>query len=338
MPIYKYSVDVSFFSAVASYFIYILVLLPIRNKKFVFEKFPLSARARWFVALLFILSLFLSYPKVMGVGDLRFGVGGSITLVLLVLVLCSRRPFRQWDPLSGVIFIILVFLVGSGERVDFVLAVIALMAINSRNGQISLGWLMVGCAALFSLGVYAGLARIGIEIQYDKFLDFLFASAFNFGTAIDVVHVYFSGTWYYERFGVSLEPLANVVSSYFPIFPWGGAGHEYNFSWFLRPYIDNVGGGLFYTVGMLALGPLGVLVFGAGYGAITRILFKFSKPYGSIVFVAFFVMQFRLQWYGLTYFGNVLIILLVVYYISALAYKKKGIVERRILMEPRGYK
>ncbi|AOM01029.1 hypothetical protein BFX80_06580 [Cobetia marina] len=63
---------------------------------------------------------------------------------------------------------------------------------------------------------------------------------------------------------------------------------------------------MFYTAFMLAAGPILTVVSGYIYGYLLKKMFLLKTKYG-IVFIMFFIMQLRLQWYGPNYFGSIVL-------------------------------
>ncbi|MBA6384456.1 hypothetical protein H4J45_15690 [Colwellia sp. BRX10-6] len=322
MNFYSGYIGIGFYAALGSYIAFLLAIWSIRKNEFNFVRIPFPFPLRLLCLLMFILSLFIAYPGVWGLSDGRFGAGGSLVIILFSLTSLARKNTFKIDYINIVMFILILFMLANGERVDFILALSALFMINKKQTQFSTTRLVGVVVVFLFVGVYGGLSRAGGDITFEQLLLSVSFAITNFGTAVDVVHVYMSSVWYFYTKSADIMPFVNLLASYIPLSPLGGAGSEFNFSWALRKHIDNVGGGLFYSVGMMMAGPAGVVVFGYVYGYLFKKLFLL-KSYFSVVFIAFFVQQFRIQWYGATYFGTVLFILV---FMGVFLYflKKKG--------------
>lgn len=333
LPHYEQYLGAGFFIALIGYLSYLVALYPIAKQKFTLLKFPLSFMGRLLVFGLLISFTMIAYPNAMGVGDTRFGSLGSLVVIFVSIIIVSENNRKSKSILYYLLLFFLFFMVTRGERVDFILGVIALLILDEKNKAINLYKVIPAVTIIFILGVFAGLNRSGINITFMELITLASFSLVNFGTAVDVVHVYMSSIWYFYEVGISHLPLINLVSSYIPFSPWSGASHEFNFSMLIRDDINNVGGGNFYLVGVLAGGIIGVMIFGFLLGWITKKLFTLKYKYSSFIFIAFFIMQFRIQWYGATYFGSVLfcctLLFLFLHYLNKKCVIKKKMIKRQ---------
>lgn len=328
MDYYFDFISIGFFSALGSYIAFIITIWSIRKNEFIFFRVPFSFALRLICLALYFLLLFIAYPGVMGLSEGRFGSGGSLVIVLFAITSLSRDFKYKVDFINTLLFILVLFMLSQGERVDFILALAALFMINKKESKFSIIRLVFVVVIFLFVGVYGGLSRHGVEITFETLLLSVSFAMTNFGTAIDVVHVYLSSVWYFYNKPLDYMPLVNLISSYIPFSPMGGASSEFNFTLVNQKYITNVGGGLFYSVGMMTIGPAGVVLFGFLYGYLFKRLFLL-KSYWSMIFIAFFVQQFRIQWYGANYFGNVFLILSCLGFILFFLKKQK-------LIKPRG--
>ncbi|MBA6353580.1 hypothetical protein [Colwellia sp. BRX9-1] len=327
MSYYSDYIRIGFYSSLGSYIAFIIMIWNIRNNEFTFFRVPFSFLLRTICLFLFILSLFVAYPGAFGFTEGRFGSAGSLVIVLFALTTLSRNFKYKVDAINIIMFIIILFMLSKGERVDFILALLALFMINKKQTVFSITRLVFVVTIFMFVGVYGGLSRAGGDITFEKLLLSVSFAITNFGTAVDVVHVYLSSVWFFYNKPLDLMPLVNLILSYIPMSPMGGASSEFNFSLVTKKHIHNVGGGLFYSVGMMVSGPIGVIILGFLYGYLFKKLFLL-KSYFSVVFIAFFVQQFRIQWYGANYFGNVLFVLFSIG-VCLVIFKKYKIIKPR---------
>ncbi|EOA8958027.1 hypothetical protein ACIMS1_003668 [Vibrio harveyi] len=297
-------IEVAFISSLLSYIAFVFTIWTIRKSNIQYISLPFGRDLVTIIAPFFILTLFVSYPKAMFVGDSRFGILGSLVVFAFSCLFLSKRNTKYSKALFIFSYVFAVFVFFRGERVDFVLMIL-LPFLYPR--QVNLLKIFTVASLLFVVGLYSGLSRLGMSLNFEQLFEVVSYSITNFGTAVDVLHVYLSSFYYYYEFGSRFEPILNIVASYIPGMPQGGAGADYNVSILLREQIDNLGGGLFYSVGAISFGPLGVLALGFIYGILYKFFFKFQGPWG-LVFIMFFVMQFRIQWYGFNYFGMPLLL------------------------------
>jgi hypothetical protein len=304
----------AFFTSVLTYVAFIIPIWSIRNSSFNLEAIRLSSWARWCVVILFSISVSLAYPSVFNSSAERFGSGGSLVVFFMSLIIITASGGKFDKPLI-VLLLILLYIVLRGERVDFILGAIAAFVFLMKKNNFSLiNFAALSLLALL-LAVISGSLRAGGDFDILSIIQLLPIFLISFGTAVDSIHVFMSAIWHVNEIGYTYRPFINLVSSYFPLFGGGGASSEDNYAWLLRGYIDNLGGGLFYIVGLMGAGIFGSIGIGFAYGFLFRKLFL-AIGLSRLFFVCFFIMQFRLQWYGLSYFGNVVI--LVLYFIVIL--------------------
>lgn len=312
-----------------SYLAFLIALWPIRLKEHSMPRLRISMLGRFVLLGTLMVSCAVAYPKAFGLSDFRFGTAGSIVIFLSALLILSIPRKQKYDFVTLVHLVFILFMVFRGERVDFVLNVIVILAYYFRSSNVS----------LFSFGLYSFLglvlATIGGAMRHYGSLDLLYVFqtipflVSNFGTAIDVVHVYMSAVWYFDVYGPNVDPLINIFASYFPFFPGRGASSELNYVFILKEHINNLGGGLFYIAGLMAFGAGGVIFFGYLYGLLLRKAFTL-KGVLSVFFIALSLMQFRVQWYGATYFGSVFL-LFIFFYFFYLLLKEQGIARKRMV-------
>jgi hypothetical protein len=307
---YSDLVDKGFFSSLAAYIGFLISTYSIRKHEYSFDRIPLQNSLRLLLLFLFIVIVAIAYPAALGLGSMRFGSFGSLVVVFFVMICCSKSSGSGYDFINFLLGLFIFFMVLRGERVDFILMLACLLLFSKRNSFLSFYKIGLIAASFLLLALLGGLSRQGANIEFTQFMGLVTYALTNFGTAVDVNHVFMSSVWYYESVGFDYRPLINMLSSFIPFAPEGGVSSLYNYVWILRQHINNLGGGLFYTVFYMLLGPFGCFVGGFFYGFLYVKLFRLSG-YFSVLFLSFFVMQFRLQWYGFNYFGSVVLSLLM---------------------------
>lgn len=284
--------------------IFISVFWQHRYALFSIKALPIGKYARFVVLSALICMYPIAYPAIFSGGQERFGSGGSLLIVLNTIIVLSRR-----DKLELVDYCCLAlnsFALLCGERADTILIILLYYLTKCENGvisekEISTLKLLAMLFFVMLLGIIAGINRMGGDSSFD-----LINAIFNQGTVIDVLHVYISSLWYADHLGVNIKPLINFFSSFVPFSDYGGASSEYNVTEILRSQIPNVGGGLYYSIGIMCFGFLGAVFVVYCYAVLLCKLFNGRDIY-KVIFVALFIQQLRLQWYGLTYMGNVFI-------------------------------
>lgn len=300
-----------FLSALGAYIAFLLAIFPLRKELYSFDGFSISIIQKYIISIMLLAFLCIAYPKAFFLGDSRFGSMGGVNVILFAFLMITMEQKKK-DILVYFALLLYMYMIIRGERVDFILGLIAFYFFYRKSSKIALGKLAIIFSALLFLGVYSGLNRAGGDVTISDILNVALSSITNFGTAIDVIHVFLSSIWYYENIGSDIRPVLNVLFSYIPLAPMRGAGAEYNYVWILREYIFNVGGGLFYSAPMMLCGLIGVVVSGFLYGCFFKYFYRRDGLF-KVAFVVFFIMQFRIQWYGLTYFGSALIFMFLMY-------------------------
>ncbi|WP_063663718.1 hypothetical protein [Aliivibrio fischeri] len=308
---YSQYFEVAFFYQALFYVTLIIPLFFLRNSKFNGLRVPVNNSMRYifFISLLIIYPI--AYPAIFGFGDDRFGSGGSLVLILNALLIFSRR--EKIELIDFLVISLNLFALISGERADTILILLVYYVLKSDGKNIyerdiSYLSLILILFSILLIGLFSGINRMGGEFTIDYLLYYIL----NQGTVVDVLHVYLSAFWYVEKFGFNYEPIINLMSSFIPFFSLGGASSSYNVTEILRDMIINVGGGVFYTAGYVSFGVLGGMFISFFYGYFLRILFCGGGVL-HILFVAIFLQQLRLQWYGLNYMGNVVSVGLVIF-------------------------
>lgn len=312
----------AFLYALGSYFLLIAVLWKIRKVSIVVAPIHFVGYQRIILLFVFLAALPIAYPAALGLSESRFGSFASVIVFCASVLISSSKGKITDNPVVLVLMVVSAFMVVRGERVDFILIFLTPLLMN-REGM-GFG-VIASLAFIFLLGTAGLYFRSGMVLDSDSFYREVGNVLVNFGTAVDVIHVYISSMWHYRQFGVEVRPLLNIFFSVFPFSPMGGASSNYSSVMILRGVIDNAGGGLLYTPFSMAGGGVGVLVAGMLYGVAVRLAVTVSRYYG-FVFISFFIMQLRLQWYGLSYYGSVIFISLVFVFFYTLLPKKNSAV------------
>lgn len=296
---YESYIDSAFYTAIFGYFIFLFIIKDLKKEQVYLSSLSVSYDFQYILLPLFIISACVAYPRAFFVGDNRFGALGGLFLIMYALIFLiknNRICFFYY-----ISYFICIFLFTRGERVD-ILLMLLLPFIYPTSRLYKLIPLLI---FVFILGTYSGISRLGISISIEELCTLLTSSITNYGTAVDVVHVYLSSVGYFYDVGSSFKPFLNIVSSFVPGTELSGASSTYNIAIFLRDYIDNLGGGLFYSSGFIAFGSLGAISFFVLYGYLYRYLCKYSPGF---IFLVFWLMQFRIQWYGMTYYSMPLLV------------------------------
>ncbi|MDN3475545.1 hypothetical protein [Pseudoalteromonas sp. APC 3355] len=322
---YSQYFDYAFQCQILIYIAILIPLLTIRKKIFTCSPLPIGNGIR----LIFLGALFLTYPvaypAIFGFSNDRFGSGGSLLLIFNAILILSRQS--KLNIIDYLTIAINLFALFSGERADTILILFSYFLLTSdgthiKEKNLSNLKLFSALLILFIVGLISGINRVGGEFS----LGYLAYYLLNQGTAVDVIHVYLSSFWYVENIGFNTDPLINFIYSFFPFNSIGGASSEYNVTSILREHIPSVGGGLFYTAGYVSFGLFGAILCSFFYGLYIKLCFN-AGTILSTLFIAIFIQQLRLQWYGLTYMGNVVsfgIIVFSVIYFFKVFFSKKG--------------
>lgn len=279
----------------------IWVLNPLRDKTYSFPTFQCSKKLYYGMLGIILISAALSYRRAFGI-DFPVNLA-TIYISANVLMLICRQPIRSLPSILHML--ILLFVIAGGDRVDSIASIILLLIMvregntkekMSHERKLKLKIILPILLGLFIIGVAAGRYRDGKSVHTFLFLRSIYAQQ----TVCDVVFVYLSSVREWMTSGFEPKVFLNSILGLFPG-KFYGALSSYNYSIYLsRNFLPNPGGGLFYSEGMLAFGPIGVLSYAFVYAKILYLLFRKSRTsyYASAVFLTLVVMVFRTQWYG----------------------------------------
>lgn len=294
----------AFYGACIAYIVFWMTLLPLRKKTYSYPRFILKKETRLWLAFAYLVLFILTYPRAFGI-DIGIN-SGSLCLCVSVLIIASKE--KRFDLPSVVHMAFLVFALIFGERVDAILALVFHFIVageyeirEAYNAKKTLPIFFI----VFVIGLFTETQRMGGELD----TNYVESSVLTQSTAVDVSYVYLTGVDYYKNSGTTPVPLMNTLFGYLPG-KYGGVNSEYNYTIFLNNNVlPNAGGGLYYTDGLLILGKWGLLLYPFLLGMLTRFLFNKKKMKFVLPFLLLFIMQLRMQWYGLIYYYTPVILL-----------------------------
>lgn len=300
------------------YFVFCLILYPVRNILCRFRRFYLSKQIR----LLLLLFMFATSFLVM---NIHSGGMASATLYLTTVVILIASWRRDYFITGGMIAISLLLIL-KGERVDSILFLLLLMVltINDYIVEVKLSFkiYIIVCSVIL-LGLLGALFREGNSLSFNTMLLF---DLYSQKTVADSLHIYYSGISYYLQNGAAFEVLYNTLFGLIPG-PFYGLTSLYNYNVFLaHNFEDNVGGGMFCTEGLLAFGPLGVPLYFALAALIYKKLILSKSRISSLILLLFLIMACRIFWYGFIYVYKPVLFLCLfnLLYVHRLKYLRKS--------------
>jgi hypothetical protein len=124
-------------------------------------------------------------------------------------------------------------------------------------------------------------------------------------TVCDVLYVFLCSTEYYLQHGSTYSVLYNFLFGGFIPSEYYGLRSEYSFGTFLHNHFaPNVGGGLFFSEGMLAFGGIGVLIYLYLLAIFIKYLFTHKGTLQTCWFLLMMIMMCRIIWYGMLYLAK----------------------------------
>lgn len=302
---------IGFFLLVLANFILISILYPLRHKTYSYTPFKCTTGSSYILLLILLFSAIISYPRVFGV-DIGLDMSTIYISTNVALFLCKRERNNFCSILH--LLILLIVLIG-GDRVDSIISLVFLCAMGIKDGQvvenIKKRYIIIGGALLFSVSIFSGLLRGGQSLTVFD----LFYSLYAQQTVSDVLYVFLCSISYYYENGADFSVLFNMIFGLFPG-PFYGVVSPYNYTIFLNNnFIPNPGGGLYFSEGMLAFGPIGVLFYSLIYALCFRKLFVHRSRFFVVLFLVFVIMLCRMQWYGFIYAYKPIIFSYIFYYI-----------------------
>jgi hypothetical protein len=214
-----------------------------------------------------------------------------------------------------------------GERVASIVTVVILLIMNGEDKieeKMDNKFLYIGIIALFILGSISGFLRNG---HSDFTINDILFQFYSQQTVCDVLYVYLCSVKYYLDHGMTLDVLYSLIFGGLIPGEYYGINSNYFYITFLgKNFARNAGGGLFFSEGMLAFGPIGVIVYLSFIAFFIRYFFKHRKVIHSIMFLLIMVYICRLVWYGLIYLTKSFILLFIIaffimYYLNRNSFK-----------------
>lgn len=280
------------------------VLLGIRKKRFsIAVKYELSTSVMYLLIGFLLLMSIISYPWLFGLTDRRTmllpGNGWvSIYIGTYLVLLMSQNSSSKL--LKAILYILPLYFIVSGERVNNMLYVVLLVGLvqgqeielnAKRKGLLALAGSLVLLLAIVAGNLRGGGEALSIDLFY----------VFNYITVIESLHVYLSAFWYVDSIGNDLSVLLNIIYSFIPFHPNGGAGSPYFFENIIASELSTVGGGVFVTEGYLGFGVAGLCLWSFLGASLIRKCFVSKNIYLNSIFVVIFALAFRFFWYGWEY-------------------------------------
>lgn len=320
------AIELAFNAYLIGELFFIAILFPLRNKIYEFERFNVDNSVR---LLFFILLVLSSYGVLLTHKENKSFSSGSFYIVLSVLLLYFKKNYSSFITLLQLFFCLL--LIAIGERVDSIITVILLLVMNGSNtvkemyNKKIVYMLLLG---LFVLGVAVSFLRLSYSVDFTTILQ----SFYSQSTVCDVLYVYLCGAEYFVTHGPHPEVINNMILGLIPG-EYYGVESKYNYTIFLREnFLPNLGGGLFFTEGLVAFGEIGVIPYFIVLGFAIRYLFINKKKLSSMLFLLVMVMICRIIWYGMIYIYKpmILILLLYVIIISPFGNEKRFVIKEDI--------
>lgn len=293
--------------AVAGFYTFLITMWSYRNRDLMIKKIKISEQSRLILIALLITVSIIAFPKAFGVSNQRWNlIPGPWPVIFIAINVILYLSQKKMNKISSILHLLIMFvcLIG-GERVN-VIVLLGLMFLSqdTRDGLYMTERKFSKKTLLFFLvficvGIISGIKRSGDSVT----LIHLLYNIVSIHTVQDVVHIYLSSFGYLKDKGTNFLPVINEIGSLFYIPVIGGNSEDniYNFTEILRKYMNNYGGGLFYTEGNMVFGNFGVLIYGFLYAIFLKWIFGNHKGYYNIVLAVFLVLQMRIQWYGLVY-------------------------------------
>lgn len=278
-------------------FIMIGVFYPLRRFKYRYKTYKCSNTSYVILLILLLITIIFSYPRVTGL-DLRIDMS-TIYLSANVALLMCKKP--RYHFLTIIHMLLLILVIVKGDRVDSMITFVLLFLFVNKDyhqeENIKKSILLLGGFSLFVVGLVGASARGGASVNSASIISSIYAQQ----TVADVLYIFLTSIEYYNSHGPTLSVLLNMIFGLFPG-PFYGVEAPLNYTQFLRNnFMENAGGGLFYSEGMLAFGFIGPIIYILLFSLLIKYLFIKRNVYCTLLFLTLTVMAFRIQWYGIIY-------------------------------------
>lgn len=318
---YEKYLHVGYNWALLGYVILLVSLWNLRNKLFNFSLVSVEEKTRTIIVILTIIFALLFMPHAFFLSERRFHLfpflsAGTIYNVLSIFLIISHKSIKRFS--SFLHFLLLIFLILRGERVDQIAVFLSLFLFtgfeNKIENKIGLKFIIPGIF-LFIIVTSIGFIRVfGLKYFFDNISYLVGLSFYAQTTAVDVTHVYLSAVKYYFEMPINLEVMTNFPSSFVPGFPGSGAGSKTNYIIELNSVVPNYGGGLFYSELAMNLGLVGVVISILFFSLLIQIAFFKKTLINAIFGVCLLILSFRIQWYGMLYLIKPLYLSFLLFY------------------------
>lgn len=302
---YSEYISIGFYWLAFSYLLFVSILWAHRHKTIEFNIINIKESSRLIICLGTLISAAIFLPKAFFLSEQRFNLlpffaWGGLYNIFSILLILSHTSFKK---LSSVLhLILLLYIMFRGERADHIMVLGTLFLFKGASVKSEIQLSLKNVLTILSVVIITsiiGIARIdGFNNILDDLDYYIGMSLYAQQTGIDVVHVYMSSIWYYfnEKFNPLI--LLNLPLSIIPGLPGGGTDSVYNYSQFLKTYIPNVNGGLFYSEAILNFGLLGLIIYMLLFALIIRYCLLGNGLTWKIFMIIMYIMSFRFQWYG----------------------------------------
>ena len=280
------------------------VLLSIRHKKLLIARtYTLTPVLLYSLIVLLLFMSVISYPWLFGLAarrEMLLPGNGWVSIYIGTYLILLLSQNSNSTILKSILFILLLYFIVSGERVNNMLYVVLLVGLVGGR-EVNLDAKRKGIFALAGglvllLGYVAGNLRGGGDALS---LDFFYV--FNYITVIESLHVYLSSFWYVDNIGNDSSVLLSMIYSFIPFHSNGGAGSPYFFENIIASEVSTVGGGMFVTEGYLAFGLVGLCLWSLVSALLIKKCFISESIFLNSIFVVIFALAFRFFWYGWEY-------------------------------------
>lgn len=309
-----------------AYCTFVFALFSVRNFQIEIQMYEGSKFFRIAVVLILIFCAVLAYPSVYHLSSSRFGfikVFNPQVLFICFSVIALVIHNKKWSITKIVFSSILLMNILGGERVESVITLLLVLLSSEYtflqrktelNKKDKLNYGLLG--VLFVLAIIGGAIRQKIPLFYslEVFVQTIVSNVVFQSTAVDVIHVFYSGVYFFKLHGPQPYLLLNDLYSFIPMSDLGGPHSAYSYTKLCSLEINNVGGGLFFTAGYMAYGVIGMVAYTFLFGLLFANLISRKNEYGRLISLLFLVLIIRMLWYGLMYVCTPVLFLSILYF------------------------
>jgi hypothetical protein len=296
-----------------AYYAYVLgmmsvfaILWPMKNKLFQYAVFPIRKDFR----ILLFCCLILSSLWVLNIHDENaLFKSGTPYIVFNMILLLGKKHFYSISTIVHLLILTIIIILG--ERVESILVIVILFIMNGNmimNEVYNKKYLYSIFCGLFILASLSAFWRSNTAYSIYSLMNGIYAQP----TICDVLYVYLCSSEYYIQNGVNIIFTGNTILGLFPGVFYS-THSPYRYRNFLNDhFMYNAGGGLFFSEGMLAFGPIGVVIYLSLIAYIVKFVFnKVSKTIYSAIFILLFIQMCRLVWYGIIFIYKPLVLTII---------------------------